>query len=87
MQVAALACTSRFIPQLPFTVYKGLVAAFFVFWCVRWPVVDYTSIFLFVTYWTWYMGGICEWSSQYSSSVFCPRLSVLDVLIGLWSSA
>lgn len=61
LQALALASTSRFIPQRPFTLYKGVVALFFLFWCVRWPLADFDAIFLFVTYWAWYTGALCEY--------------------------
>lgn len=60
LQALALASTSRFIPQKPFTVYKAVIALYFLFWCVRWPLADFDAIFLFVTYWAWYTGALCE---------------------------
>lgn len=65
-QVATLASTSRFISQAPFVLYKGLLCTFYLFWCVRWPLADYTDIFLFVTYWTWYIGALCECTASYT---------------------
>ena len=60
LQALVLASTSRFISQGPFTVYKGVLSLYFLFWCVRWPLADFDSIFLFVTYWAWYAGALCE---------------------------
>ena len=73
-QGAALASSSRFIAQTPFFLYKGLISAYFLFWCVRWPF-QYTAIYLFVTYWAWYMGALCKYSTAgvASDMDYCPR--------------
>ncbi|CAM9856020.1 unnamed protein product, partial [Ascophyllum nodosum] len=43
--------------QTPFLLYKALISAYFFYWCVRWPM-EYSDVFLYVTYWSWYMGAL-----------------------------
>ncbi|CAM9972969.1 unnamed protein product [Ascophyllum nodosum] len=69
---AALASSSRFIAQTPFFLYKALISAYFLFWCVRWPF-QYTAIYLFVTYWAWYMGALYFFLSTVTALVNLER--------------
>ncbi|CBJ25729.1 conserved unknown protein [Ectocarpus siliculosus] len=53
--LALRAATSRFLKPGPFVAFKGLFVAYFLIWCFLWPL-DYTSMYLFATYWVWYTG-------------------------------
>lgn len=62
MQDPVLASTSRFIGQQSFVVYKAMVAIYFVFWCIWWPVLDGIAIYEYLTYWSFYLGSACEYA-------------------------
>lgn len=59
-----LSSTSRFVGQRSFVAYKTLIAGYFLFWCIWWPDADGVSIFEYLTYWTFYVGTLCEYVAQ-----------------------
>lgn len=64
---------SRFLGQSAFRLYKFILAVYFLFWCVYWPAGEgVTDAGQFVTYWTFYVGAICEFgpsNTEWSSHV------------------
>jgi len=39
---------------------KGLCFSYFLAWCVIWPF-SYEDMYLFLTWWAWYIGALCEY--------------------------
>lgn len=60
-QDPSLASKSRFLGQQGFKWYKFIVAFYFVFWCLWWPLVEgIDDAYKFATYWTFYTAAMCE---------------------------
>lgn len=38
---------------------QGLCFFYFLAWCVWWPL-SYEDMYLFLTWWAWYIGAVCE---------------------------
>lgn len=54
---------------------KVLCFLYFLAWCLLWPEI-YTGLYLYLTYWMWYVGCICECQESkkplvYVSSIVC----------------
>lgn len=59
-QDRVLAKTSRLLPQTVFALYKVILAMYGIFWCIYWPAVKHFFVYKWVTFWTFYVGTVCE---------------------------
>ncbi|CAM9103900.1 unnamed protein product [Pylaiella littoralis] len=70
--VALLAQTSRFLEAPAFACYKVLCFLYFLAWCLLWPEV-YGGMYLYLTYWMWYIGCLYFTASFATSAMNLKR--------------